>query len=68
MIQAKEIKPGEYMVTLDKPETHILRAIAGAYSFTDVTALKAVINRGMDSIGKQVQQVDGHDKDRCEGG
>lgn len=56
MIQAKETKPGEYIVKLDKPEVQILRVIAGAYSFTDVTALKAVINRGLDSIGKQVAE------------
>lgn len=57
MLEIDEKAVGIFTVNMGIPEMYTLRRIAGAYSFNDATALIAVINRGMDSIGEHVKEV-----------
>lgn len=57
MITVELTSKGQYMVKMDVPELHVIRKIAVAYSMREKTALVAVINRGMDSISKQLQAI-----------
>lgn len=62
MLEIQEIAPGIFRLVLGIPERHLIHRIATAYSFNDTTALTAVMNRGIDSISKQVQNTDKPDE------
>lgn len=55
MVLVVYIQDLRYKVKLDVPSEHIVRQISAAYSISNEAALTAVINRGMDSIGKQIK-------------
>jgi len=57
MIIVEERKSGAFMVSMDTPERCVVRKIASAYSISNHAAMTAIINRGMDSIGKQVAKA-----------
>lgn len=58
MIMVSEYNKGNYVLKLDNPERVIISEIAKGYSISKTDAIAAIINRGMDSIGRQVKQVD----------
>ena len=68
MLEIDELASGGYRGELGISEVGVVREIAGAFGFSESTALASIINRGMDSIGKQVREIRASDKDRCEGG
>ena len=57
MISAKRVLGSKYTVKLDVPDESVIRAIATGYSISREVALVAVINRGMDSISKQLRDI-----------
>lgn len=55
MITVKPIADRGYNVYMDIPERHVVAAIAVAFSISQPDAMVAIINRGMDSIAKQLK-------------
>lgn len=57
MIQVEFRQEGSYRVQMDTPERNVLRAIAFSFSISQEDAVVAILNRGMDSIGKQIKDT-----------
>lgn len=57
MIYAHQQKDGSIVVVLDAPEQIVVSKLADAYCLSGENMLIAIINRGMDSIGKSVTKA-----------
>jgi len=55
MIKVIEHSDGAYVMEIDTPERIAIAAIAVGYSIPKEDAIAAIMNRGMDSIGKQLK-------------
>lgn len=55
MIQVEFRMEGKWVVKMDVPEQHAIKQISEAYRIPNEAAVVAVINRGMDSIGRQLK-------------
>lgn len=62
MITVTWIAGTGHIVNMDFPELHVIRQVSAAFGISQEDAMVAVINRGMDSIAKQIQKVDANKK------
>ena len=58
MIQVKYHPDGSYIVRMDNPEAVVVAKIGLTFSISKEAAVAAIVNRGMDSIGKQIERAD----------
>ena len=58
MINAEYGSCGTYKLRFDKLEAAVVSKIAIAYSIPKNAAIVAIVNRGMDNIGKQIERAD----------
>lgn len=58
MIKAHRQRDGSWRIELAPTEKVVLKRIADAYGLPQQEALIAIIFRGMESIGRQVEQAD----------
>lgn len=58
MITVTKISVDQYCVKMGIPERHIVLQISAAFSISGADAVVAIVNRGMDSISKQVAKTE----------
>ncbi len=68
MITVTSISGYAFMVSLDKPDFKAIRKLSEAYGIPFGAMLVGCINRGIDVIGKQVQDTEKQEQETCEGG
>ncbi len=62
MIHAHQQKDGSFIVIMDAVDHVAISRLADSYSISNEDMLIGLVNKGIDVIGKQVQQSTEHDK------
>jgi len=68
MITAHQQLNGTVVLELDEADQAIINKLARAYVIPYKAMIVACINKGIDVIGKQIQDTDAKGRDVCEGG
>lgn len=68
MITIKHIVGYSFAVNFDKPDIAAIRKLADAYVIPSDDMIVACINKGIDVIGKQIQDNKKQEQETCEGG
>jgi hypothetical protein len=62
MVVMESCIEGKYTVKMNEAERHLVDEIAKAYCIPRIAAITAIVNRGLDSIGKQIKKNEANRK------